>query len=313
MSDRTQGQSRPGTSRPDLDRGAGGLSALFEGLAIAWDAMNANRIRSLLTLLGVAVGVSVVVTIAALITGLRTEVMDAFEAQGPNNFTMTRIDFTAITINGGNNRPPWWGRPEIEPEEARRIEALPSVYAAVYDIGGFQVDIGFGSESLENVFAGGYAAGWQTYSPGEFVVGRNFTHAEVRQNRAVVVLSSGLAEQLFGQLDPIGRRVRVANPFRGTQESFSVIGIFEPPQNVFSTAFQNWAIFPWTAAIRRLRQNKFQAQIQVIPVETVSPRRVQDDVIATVRGMRGLRPRDENDFTLMFQLLKRQVCRIKDY
>lgn len=296
MSDRT----RNGTHQPLDDRGATGTSALFEGLAIAWDAINANRIRSTLTILGVAVGVSVVVMIAALITGLRTEVMDAFESQGPNNFTVTRIDFTAITINGdGNNRPPWWNRPEIEPEEARRIRTLPSIDEAVYDIGGFQIDISFEAENLEDVFAGGYEAGWQAYQPGEFTVGRNFTPAEVQQNRAVVVLSTGLAENLFGQRDPMGRIVRVSNPFRGTQEAFTVIGVFDPPQNVFSTAFQNWAIFPWTAAIRRLRQNKFQAQIQVIPMDDVSPRRAQDDVIATLRGTRGLRPAEENDFALM--------------
>jgi len=115
----------------------------------------------------------------------------------------------------------------------------------------------------------------------------------------VVVLSTGLAEQLFGQLDPMGRRVRVANPFRGTQEPFTVIGVFELEENIFSSAFQNWAVFPWTAAIRRLRQSRFQAQILVVPEDSVSAQRAQDDVMATMRGLRGLRPREESDFALM--------------
>ncbi|MCH7991714.1 MAG: ABC transporter permease, partial [Gemmatimonadetes bacterium] len=85
------------------DRGAAGLSALFEGAAIAWDAMRGNRVRSLLTVLGVAVGVSVVVLIGALMTGLRTEVMDGFNSAGPNNFVVTRIDFTAIIFSDGGD------------------------------------------------------------------------------------------------------------------------------------------------------------------------------------------------------------------
>jgi putative ABC transport system permease protein len=282
------------------DRGATGLSALFEGAAIAWDAMRANRIRSLLTILGVAIGVSVVVLIGALMTGLRTEVMDVFNSAGPNNFIVTRIDFTAIIFSdGGDNRPPWWNRPVIQPREATRIAALPTIRAALYDVNNFQIDIDFEGQTMEDVLASGTSAGWPDYNPGDFVVGRNFTPAEVQQVRAVVVLSSGLANELFGQRDPVGRRIRVGNPFRGTMEPFTVIGVFELEENIFSSAFRNWAVFPWTSSIRRLRQNKFQAQILVVPEDSVSAARAQDDVITAMRGMRGLGPREENDFTLM--------------
>jgi putative ABC transport system permease protein len=259
--------------------------------------MKANRVRSILTVLGVAVGVSVVVAIGALMTGLRSSVMEAFSAAGPNNFVVMRFDFTAITIND-DGKPPWWGRPEIKAEEANRIAALPTIQAALYDLNQFTVDIEFDGERMEDVFSSGSASGWSAYQLGDFSAGRDFTPAEVQQNRAVVVLSSGLAEQLFGQRDPIGRRIRVANPFRGTQEPFTVIGVYELETNIFSSAFKNWAVFPWTAAIRRLRQNTFQAQILVVPEDSVSLSRAQDDVIATLRGMRGLGPRLENDFNL---------------
>ena len=282
------------------DRGAAGLSALFEGAAIAWDAMRGNRVRSLLTVLGVAVGVSVVVLIGALMTGLRTEVMDGFNSAGPNNFVVTRIDFTAIIFSdGGDNRPPWWNRPEIQPGEATRIAALPTIRAALYDLNNFQIDIAFEGETMEDVIASGTSSGWPDYNPGDFVVGRNFTPAEVQQVRAVVVLSSGLANELFGQRDPIGRRIRVGNPFRGTLEPFTVIGVFELEENIFSTLLRNWAVFPWTSSIRRLRQNKFRAQILVVPEDSVSSARAQDDAITAMRSIRGLGPREENDFALM--------------
>jgi len=284
---------------PHDDRGAQGVSALSEGFFIAWDAMKANRVRSILTVLGVAVGVSVVVAIGALMTGLRSSVMEGFESAGPNNFVVSRFDFLAITIDNGNNRPPWWGRPVVEPEEAARIAALPSVAEALYDLSQFSVDMEFEGERMENVFSQGSDAGWSAYQTGDFTVGRDFTPAEVRESRAVVILSTGLSEQLFGQRDPVGRRVRVSNPFRGTKEPFTVIGVYEPEDNIFSTAFQNWAIFPWSAAIRRLRQNKFQAQILVVPSDDVSPQRAQDDVTAAMRSMRGLGPRDESDFNIM--------------
>jgi len=163
----------------------------------------------------------------------------------------------------------------------------------------FQVDMQFESQEVQGVTSRGISAGWPAYQPGSFTAGRDFTPAEVQQNRAVVVLSSGLAEELFGQRDPIGRVVRVPNDFRGTQEPFTVIGVMEPEENIFSNAFQNFAMFPWTAAERRLRQSAWQAQILVVPRDSVSVSRAQDDVIAALRGMRGLRPGEENNFALM--------------
>jgi putative ABC transport system permease protein len=278
--------------------GAPGASAILEGFSIAWDALSGNKIRSLLTILGVAVGVSVVMMIAALVTGIRSSVMSAFESAGPNNFIVSRIDFTAIQFSDGSNRPPWWNRPEIEPEEARRIAALPTIEDALF-VFDFQVDLAFESERVDEIMARGISAGWPAYQPGTFTAGRDFTPAEVDQNRAVVVLSAGLAEALFGQRDPVGKVVRVPNDFRGTQESFTVIGVMQPEENIFSTAFQNFAIFPWTSAIRRLRQNAWQAQIMVVPRDSVNLARAQDDVIAALRGMRGLGPSEENNFAIM--------------
>lgn len=280
------------------DRGASGLEALSEGLGIAWEAMLANKLRSVLTVLGVAVGVSVVVLIAAVMTGLRTSVTDAFEAAGPNNFMVARFDFTAITISDGDQRPPWWNRPEMEAVEADRIRKLDTIEEALFGFD-FSADMEFEGNNVENVNTSGYTSGWSAYQPGDFSVGRDFTPAEVNQNRAVVVINDGLAEELFGQRDPIGRRIRISNPWRGTQEPFTVIGVYELEDNIFASAIRYWAILPWTAAERRLRQNAWQAIISVVPKDSVAIERAQDDVIAAMRGMRGLGPSEENNFGIM--------------
>jgi putative ABC transport system permease protein len=277
----------------------GGLTAVTEGLKIAFEALRSNKVRSSLTVLGVAVGVSVVVAMAALITGIRTTVMSAFEAAGPDNFMVMRFDFTAVRISDeGNDRPPWWNKPEIIPREAERIGALPSIADALYQFS-FNVDISFEDERVRNVTGSGSSSGWPAYQPGDFISGRDFTPAEVRQNRPFVVLSAELATNLFGRRDPVGRRVRIGNVFRGTQESFTVIGVFEPEANIFTSAVGQWAVFPHTAAKRRLRQADWQAAIQVVPSDTVNVERAKDDVIATLRGMRGLGPREENNFALL--------------
>lgn len=276
-----------------------GPTALLEGFNIAFEALRANKIRASLTVLGVGVGVSVVVAMAALITGIRTSVMSAFESAGPEVFMVLRFDFTAVRISDeGNNRPPWWNKPEIEPMEAERIARLSTIDEALYNFG-FSTDLSFEDQEVNGVQSQGYSAGWPAYSQGDFLAGRDFTPAEVRQNRAVVVLSAELATDLFGGRDPIGRRIRVGSTFRGTQEEFTVIGVYEPEPNIFTDLAGQWAVFPWTAATRRLRESDWQAQILVVPEEGVSLARAQDDVIAALRGMRGLGPREENDFAVV--------------
>ena len=281
-------------------KGASGLTALNEGLKIAFDAMRANALRSGLTILGVAVGVSVVVALSALITGIRSTVMEAFEAGGPNNFMVTRFDYTAVRIDdSGDNRPPWWNKPQLEADEAQRLASLPTVEEALYTFGQFGIDMDFEGHTVRNVTSTAYSSGWPKYQVGDFIAGRDFTPAEVGQNRAVVVVSSELALELFGQRDPIGRRVRMLNRWRGTQEPFTVVGVFHPEPNIFTSIIKHWAIFPYTSANRRLRQSMWDAIIVVVPKDSITLQRAQDDVIAAMRGMRRLGPREENNFALL--------------
>ena len=272
---------------------------LAEGFRIAVDTLIANKVRSSLTILGVSVGVAVVMLLAAFITGLRSSIEESFESSGPSNFVITRFDFTAARVEEeGNNRPPWWDKPEIVPIEADRVSGLPTVEAALYNFG-MSLTVDFDGTRLPNVQTQGYSAGWPAYTQGDFIAGRDFTDAEVRQSRSVAVLSDALAEDLFGQRDPIGQRVGMNNDRAGANGEFTVIGVFRPEPNIFTTIIKQWAVVPYTAAFKRLRASDEQAQILIVPSDTVPLYRAKDEVIGAMRGLRGLGPREENDFALI--------------
>lgn len=282
-----------------MSRKRPGLGALWEGVGIAFDAIRANKLRAGLTILGVGIGVSVVVTISALITGVRSSITESVEASGPDNFMVMRFDPTSIRIvNFGNNRPPWWGRPLITPEEADRVEALPLVETALFAMN-LEVSMDFEGERVTGILSRGISAGWPAYTQGDFVAGRDFTEAEVGQARPIVVLSQDLAETLFGQRDPIGKRVRVSSPFRGVREDFRVIGVFRQEENLFSSVARNFAVFPYSTAFKRLKTSGGDAQILVVPRSGASVAQARDQVIATLRGSRRLGPREENDFDIL--------------
>ena len=275
-------------------------SVFKEAMRIASEEVFSNRLRSGLTVLGVGVGVSVILTLAALMTGLQDSVLTSFETGGPRNFYVMRFDFSEVVgEDSGDQRPPWWNNPEIRPSEAAELGRLPSVHSASFQMS-FSVDVSYGGTTVRSVEAEGYTADWPTYSSGEFVAGRNFSLGEVEQNRPGIVISPVLAERLFGEADPIGRRIQLASTFRGTQESFVVLGVYQMAANIFSDdADESWAAIPWTSAVRRLRQSAWRSEIRIVPTEAVSVDRAKDDVISTMRRIRGLGPREENNFAVM--------------
>lgn len=277
------------------------IGTLREGVQIAWDSLRENKIRAGLTILGVAIGVAVVVTMAALITGIRSSVLESFAAAGPDNFIVTPFDFTDVRVVTGSGRPPWWGRPVISDEEIRAIGNLPGVQEAVADFDfNLTVDVG-GGVRLTGVSASGNSSGWPAYTLGEFTAGRNFTPAEEGESRPLIILSSGLAEALFGQMDPVGRNVRLSVGTRSVNERFTVVGVYQPEPNVFSNAVDQFAIVPRRSAVRRLKAlSPFTfTTVLVVPRASVTQDEARDQVIAYLRGVRGLRPAEENNFAVV--------------
>lgn len=273
--------------------------SLLEGFRIAWVALNTNRFRSGLTILGVAIGVSVVVIMAALVTGIRSSVVDSFESAGASNFFVTRFDLSdARLVNDGANRPPWWNTPKITIPEVQRLQRLPAIREAEIsaDIAGLNLD--FEGRRVTNVNATAASAGWPEYSSGHFVAGRNFIPIEVDQGSTVIVISQPLAEELFGQRDPIGKRIQ-ATTIAGAMDHFTVIGVYDLGDNIFSAAVKHFAIVPYTAAFRRLKASDDFIQVIVVPNPAFTREEAQDQVIASLRAIRGLGPREANNFSIL--------------
>ena len=273
---------------------------LKEGLRVASDALRANWMRTILAVLGVGIGVGVVVTVAAVITGIRSEVMEAFEASGPESFVVMPFDFSDARASFNAGRPPWWDRPEITNDEVRRVLSLPAVAEAVagYE---FEAAIRFQSQWASGVAFRGMSSGWPAFYGGDFAAGRDFTAAEVSQARSVMVVSAKLAENLFGQLDPVGRRVRVSAGRRASNELFTIVGVFEPVPNLLGEVAENFAHIPFTAADKRLKARTRWTfmNIQINPRETAGPDEAENQVVAALRSMRELGPAEDNNFAII--------------
>ena len=275
------------------------IHALQEGIAIGLVSLKANKLRSSLTILGVSVGVGVIVIIAALVTGIRSSIVEAFEDAGPNNFMVMRFDFTSVQFGGGNQRPAWWNNPRIQPEEAERLTRLSNIDEALYNFD-FAINISVDAQLIRGVPTTGASSGWDRYNKGIFTSGRNFTPEEVRQSKPLIVISVILAEELFGSRDPIGRRVRLTTPAsRGVTEAFTVVGVFEGADNVFAEAVDRFAVLPYSSALKRLKAPNSQAAVWVVPHDSIAQADAMDQVTGEMRLIRRLRPNQTDDFKVI--------------
>lgn len=275
-----------------------------EGIRIALDSVRANPFRSGLTILGIGIGVSVVVIMAALITGIRGSVQEGIESAGPRNFYVTRFDISEVRLVGDGSAPDWFRRPPVTMEEARRAAALPGIEDAVLSIGlqdpGSEggISMTWNGTRVAGIAGAAESESWIHYREGTFVAGRNFVSVEVEQARPVVVISARLARDLFGSADPIGERVRLsAGP--GGPFPMTVVGVVEFASNIFSDQVAHIAIIPSTTALRRFKVNDEWGQIVVVPRDDVPLDVAEDQVIAAIRSARGLAPGDENDFSIL--------------
>jgi putative ABC transport system permease protein len=269
-------------------------ASLLEGVRLAIDQLRTNKFRSILTILGIVVGVATVMGMSAMITGIRSGVMESMDAAGPRNFIVSRFDFDEVRIVHDGSRPAWMDNPKITVEEARRIEELPAVRAAIVDVD-LAVEMAVGQNRIENINVSANSVGWSEFTSGTLAAGHDFLPADVLASRPVVILSQPLAASLYGPLDPIGRQVRVNG------KPFEVVGIFDFSGNVFADISKNIAIMPYTAALKGLGAQDDFLSILVVTADHATQAEAMDQVTGLLRSTRGLRPGEPNNFALIKQ------------
>jgi putative ABC transport system permease protein len=127
------------------------------------------------------------------------------------------------------------------------------------------------------------------------VNGHDMLVTDVSGANQVIIVTEHLAEELFGNLDPIGRQIRVGG------QPYHIIGVFRPKENIFSAFQKNWAVIPYTSAIKHLNAWDGMLGVFVVTADNATQDQAIDQVITTLRTERGLRPMDENNFAVMKQ------------
>ncbi len=275
------------------------LFNITEGIGIAFSAIRENKVRAAFTILGVAVGVFVVVTLSAAVHGINASVAKDLESAGPTSFYMYRRPVSLATIcDGTDDTCPWRCNPPITIAEAEKISKLPEISAVTSHIGS-GAKFKYKDKEIGRGGLDGYSAGWLSADGGDITEGRDFTYAEATTGASIVVINDVMAKRLFGESDPLGKVIEIeGHPFR-VIGLYHNVGSFLGKPSSSSAGNDPKAFIPLEAGRRQLGFQLRRLDLTIKPVAGLPRDQAIDAVTALMRGNRGLRPSAPDNFAII--------------
>lgn len=262
---------------------------MFIMLGEAWRAMGANRLRTLLTMLGMVIGVGAVVLMMAVGQGAQYEIKQTVSAMGSNLFILLSGSSTTGGVRSGGG-----GNLTLTANDAESIAELPGVQA-VAPIHPGNAQIIYGPNNWNTAVIGstpGYleARSWPIAS------GTAFTSSDVRSAARVALIGRTAAQNLFGDDDPVGKTFRIR------QSPFVVLGTLSVKgQGMDGRDQDDTIIIPLTTAQRQVFGSQFPGSVRMIMVQTTTQEImpiVEQSMTDLLRQRHRIREGVDDDFSL---------------
>ena len=258
-----------------------------EGFKLSFAALNANKIRAVLTMLGIIIGIVSVTLMGAAITGLGR----AFDA----SISSIGADVLYVQKWPWMSHDEWWkfrNRRDLEIGYADKIRKDATLFAAVAPVVGRLGTIKFENRTANNVQVEGTTADLVYVSNMNFKEGRFFTDVESRGDRPLAVVGTDVADQLFPNQDPVGKMIKVNGlPFR-------IIGV-RSKQGSFLGMFSldNQVIIP-IGQFQNIYGTHFHPTIEARVSDPKNMDNATEELRGIMRKIRGLSPSQEDDFSI---------------
>jgi putative ABC transport system permease protein len=265
------------------------MNQVFDSILIALQAIWANKLRSFMTVLGNIVAVTSIVTVVTLIQGMNGMVADAIVSDiGADNFTVQRVPPIFNEDQAERNR----NNPLITIDEADAIRAFSPLIVSVAAQASRNATVSYRTEEINNAQIQGVTAAYSDFSTFSVERGRMMSAVEVERGQQVALLGYGLADRLFGDIDPIEKTVKIAGI------NFRVVGVSEQKGSFFGNSQDNFAVVP-LGTYQRLFGARQSLSLMVKPVSTDRMSEAMDDATVALRVSRHLKPSAPNNFGIL--------------
>lgn len=269
------------------------FNQVSESTIFAFQALKGNKVRTILSTLGITIGIFSIIMVLALVDSLERNVKKSIDTLGKDAII---VDKWPWDFSGDYK---WWkfmNRPNPTLNELKQIELnsqLSEAACLVATMGGATVE--YGSNSASGVSISGVTHDYYRVKNFNIIDGRYFTETETNNGLSVVVLGYGLANNLFPTGNTVGKEIVIK------KKKYRIVGIIEKQgESLFGNQFDKLAIVPvkCLANYIRLNSNRNQTTIEIKIKAGVSPDLLEEELRGIMRAQRKLRPGQEENFAL---------------
>ena len=266
------------------------MTTFLASLRIALRALMVNKMRSILTMLGIIIGVSAVIAMIAVGSGAKARIAEQIASMGSNLL----IILSGSSTSGGMR----WGSgtvPTLTVDDAKAIlSEVPAVKYVAPNLQGV-AQVVYGNQNW-STSVNGTTPEVLDIREWPIVSGRPFTQQDVDGATKVCLLGKTVVDNLFGGIDPIGQIIRIK------KVPFTVVGVLgSKGQTTFGSDQDDTIFVPLTTAQKRLFGMQFPGMVRVIAVQAKGPelmKEAEDQINALLRQRHRIQPSQDNDFTV---------------
>ena len=262
------------------------MHQFYEAASIALQAVWANKLRSLLTVLGNIVAVTSIIAVVSLIQGLNASVQDMIQSQfAADAFTVSRTGVTRTEeeqLRAQSN-------PRITIDDARALREYGGSIGLVMTESQSSAELKYRGVSVEGVSIRGVSKEYVSIPSTSIERGRLITPSEFDADRSVAILGWDTAERLFGQVDPIDKMFTIGGVH------FRVVGVAPKKGVILGQSQDEFAVVP-IGAMQRVFGSRLGLRLTVRPTNPQLVQAAMDDTRVALRIQRRLRPKEHDNF-----------------
>ncbi|HOY16048.1 MAG TPA: ABC transporter permease [Haliscomenobacter sp.] len=271
------------------------LRIIYESIVQALGQLNANRLRSFLSLLGITIGIFCIIGVFSAVDSLEDNVRGSLAKLGDDVIYIQKISWAENPEN-------WFKylrRPSVDYEDYEIIKnRVKSAELTAFSVGIGQRTVKYLQSSAERTYMVGVSPEYAEFFKLNFDRGRFFSPTEYHYGANKCVLGFKVAEAVFGSLDPIGKSVKING------RRYEVVGVIEKTgESIINIMNYDGAVlisYELARKVANLKSNdRFQdASVCVKAAAGVSVDQMKDEVTGKLRAHRRLKPKQEDNFSL---------------
>jgi putative ABC transport system permease protein len=258
-----------------------------ESFNFAFEALHQNKLRTLLSLLGITIGIMTIIGVFSAVDTLRNNIQSSVEKLGSNTIYIQKWPWV-----GGPDFP-WWkyiSRPNPTLKDFDKLNERMDQSAE-----GISFEIKYKNNSIEGVQIAAASHDYYKVWKFDFEAGRYFTESESKSGRPIAIIGYTVADGLFPNQDPIGKVISVLG------RKATIVGVFkEEGEDMLGISADKTVLLPLNFAkgIIDVEDERYNPQINIKGAEGLVVTELESQLRGTMRSIHRLSPREEDDFSL---------------